>query len=1065
MPRRLFSLACLCLLGGGAALAQEAEFREDLRFVEALRKRKDHKLALQLLERIAKNAPAELAQEMPLELAKTQFEAAGEEADSARRLELYKKARLQLEDFIAKHPAHKRVAEANIDVARVLNLQGKTELSRAKINDDRKSRLLGAKQARATLEDAGKRLKAAAIAQEKRLLALKEGTPEYSQLEEQLRGTKLDIALNLYSQYETFFSDAADDGTPRLTDADNALKELMDGEDKSPVKWTARAWKGRFQEVLGRNADDARNVYKDMARAPKGDRSPEGFRLGEGRRLSAYFHMDLNYRTSRDLDKKKRPAKLKELREEAEEWRTEVFGKWGPRAMSTYEAQGVAYILAQLYLEQANTFKKGSESRTKLHDRARALLTELEISENDFTEDARRLKLNLMFAQGLFGRPVEKLTSFEDCYIRTEYELSKFQEEAKKATTAEELKKTRDKHAEVIIPALTRGLTMPDVTKKALQTQVGKAKVTLTYWCLITGKLKEAITHGEAIARGQADAHQADLAACYALDAYGRLVTQLMQKGGLEDAAEERSAMFRLARLMEQRWKNEHAGDMARHEIGLQMLREKNYPEAIKRLSAVSPNYRSFARARGHLAFACRQAENEKLPPLIGERGKREDGTWADGGDESVNDYRRRSLIALSTLPESLIGPDPETNTSYVAGKAAMLREGLRPGRYAETKEGARALLTKLPRADEGEPTKGTLRFDDDPKEDRKKRAALRLELVYVTLYADYKLADAAFNAKNHERVLEIVGPVVAEVSKSADTPEKVVLKSNSGLGTAMLSLALKSNIQLGHIEKTEEVLAGLDAISEEPMPGAGPNNVLKLLAFLIRRQVDEVRKSGDNDALKKAIAGYTKLLDKQIAKQKGVSADFQEVLAGCYSSMGQHGKAAVELGKIPLPKSPAAGSNEERMLRRVTLMRVRELRLSGTPKNLDKALAEIEKIMSSWGKRVLDAHREYGMVLECHKRWPDAFRVWSPLVKNLNKTAPTDQRIKEIYLDCYYHMTVCMYKHGQTQATPAARAKYTKQARGLIVTLKKSWGDDFGSEASKKRFEDFLAQEPALRR
>ena len=38
--------------------------------------------------------------------------------------------------------------------------------------------------------------------------------------------------------------------------------------------------------------------------------------------------------------------------------------------------------------------------------------------------------------------------------------------------------------------------------------------------------------------------------------------------------------MFRLGRYMEERWPRDHAGDMARHEIGLLLFRDENDAEA-----------------------------------------------------------------------------------------------------------------------------------------------------------------------------------------------------------------------------------------------------------------------------------------------------------------------------------------------------------------------------------------------------------------------------------------------------------------------------------------------------
>src|SRR5262249_52031021 len=127
MSRRLLLAAALfCLVP--LAPAQEPSFRDDLRFVDKLRQRGDNDLALEFLQKIAKDAPADLKKELPLEFAKTRLRMAGDEAETAKRLKLYQGARADFEKFIKANPTHARVAEANLEIARVLNLQGKTEL-------------------------------------------------------------------------------------------------------------------------------------------------------------------------------------------------------------------------------------------------------------------------------------------------------------------------------------------------------------------------------------------------------------------------------------------------------------------------------------------------------------------------------------------------------------------------------------------------------------------------------------------------------------------------------------------------------------------------------------------------------------------------------------------------------------------------------------------------------------------------------------------------------------------------------------------------------------------------
>ncbi len=1017
MLRRLFPPVCLVLLGGGLFLsAQEPDFREDLRFVDALRKRKDNKLALEYLERIAKGAPPALAKELPLELAKTRLEAATEEAETTRRVALYKQAREELEKFIEKNPGHPRLADANLDVARVLNYQGKAELSRALLGDDLKTREAGKVQARGTLEEANKRLRAAVEALDKRFESLPDPEKEpdkakrivlandRNRVGEVIRETQLEVALNLYSQWET-----GDDA--KLTDTTKALQKIQDGPLDSPATWKAAAWYARCQLVTENTPIPARTTIARILAS----RSPTAV---DGQRLAKYFLMLID--DEKPLDEKN---KVQNLIREGKAWRAQYV-----RARRTPEGYGVSYLLARTYVAQAGSKKA---PRDKLLTDARALLREIEGSENEFSEKARLLKLSILSAQGAFDKPIAKLNSFEECFIRAENEIALMNKASEKAKNAKELKEVRDPHVKAIVAALDRGLKRPDA-KDQPRLQVQKARVTLTYWQLLSGNLREAIREGEAFAIADPSSQQASLAASYALDAYSRLLAREKGAATDEEMAEDRAAMFRLGGYMIERWSKDQAGDMARHEMGLALFRAENYAEAVKMLSTITPSYANVARARMHLSFACFRAVREKLEPIAGDR---------DG------DYRRRAMAALASVPMSALGPDPETNFMVLNGKATLIGEWYRLKHFKDMESLADAVLKVL--------ANPKIELGNTKADDKTKRQDIQNQVVLLMLYARYGQADSAFTEGNHERVIELLGPLVMVLTKEGDSPEKTALKSNRELGIPLISLAMKSYLQMGKIDETNAALEALDAVAEE----GGGNNVLRVLAFLMKGQVEGLRKKGDKAELDRAIKGYTAILDKRIAKQKKMTPDFQLVVADCYSSMGEHGKAARELEKIVLPKDLPP---DDKLRKLVPFKLVRELRLSKDPKNLAKATVVMEKIMAGWGKTSLQVILENGLLLEAREKYAEGFRLYAPLVKRLVGKLD-DPRMKDAYLECYFHMVFCYYKNGQTLSTKAERDKALANAARMTSDLEKAQGVDFGSNESKKRFDEMFAAEPAL--
>src|SRR5262249_46536617 len=159
--------------------------------------------------------------------------------------------------------------------------------------------------------------------------------------------------------------------------------------------------------------------------------------------------------------------------------------------------------------------------------------------------------------------------------------------------------------------------------------------------------------------------------------------------------------MLALAGYMEERWPKGIAGDLARHSVGLQLLREESFAEAIKKLSLIGPGYGSYSLVCFQIADAGAKAEKGSVEPIAGDR---------------AGDYRKRAMIALESMPDSALGPDPFTNQIFVSGKAMLGRDLYRYGRFQQMDDLASGLLEKI----------NKLRFNDDEDKDRAIRNQLR---------------------------------------------------------------------------------------------------------------------------------------------------------------------------------------------------------------------------------------------------------------------------------------------------------------------------------------------------
>jgi tetratricopeptide (TPR) repeat protein len=899
-------------------------------------------------------------------------------------------------------------------------LQGKTQLSRALSQGSAREQDAEALKARAYFVEANAELKKAAAALDAQLAQLPEPTTpaekaERKRLQDQRLRAELDLGLNLFDQALTY---TAEDKTEvalargkKVEEAERALEKVAGGDEGNPVTWQARAWVARCIHQLGK-AKEARKRFTDIQAGPPA--------AAAGKRLARYFWI-LAFKETPDPDEKKKLTEV--VVNEATKWLADY-----PNYLNTPEGYGVRLELAEALVKESEEPKA---NKVALLGRARKLLTDIESSENDFTDKARQLKLAIMSKQGGFTKPVTALPTFEDCYVRAQYETVQMGKDGAEIKGADEREAKRKERVATIIAALERGLKMQDAQKAPAERN--NARAMLAYYYLNSGQREKAVEVGEGFARTDPRPGQAASAAVYALQAYAQIVAERERK--FEDAKAERAKMLDFAKYMEERWPAELAGDLARHQIGLLLMREKNYPEAIRKLATVTPAYPSYAFAQYQVAECAFEADKEKLEPVPGEK----------------RSYRQIALDALRAVPDSAAGEDPATNRVYALAKTRLGRELFREKQYDEMRKLAGDLQERLQR----------LRLSTDRAQDRSLHEHFQTELTGAKLYGEYGTAEIAFGKGRWAEVAQQLDPVVDQIN-AGKLPE---LKQSAQLGMAILSLDLKANVQLNRIDRTQAALKALQGLSAEAGgTEAGVIGILKQLVGLIRGQLDELRRQGDQANFQKAVAGYSAVLDGLIKQQQKPTPEFVFLLARAYAEMEQHGKAAELLEGVPEPKA-GAGPNEVKNHHAVRLILARELRLG---KELDKAEKVLDEIIGTkekpgWGARDLEALKERGQLLEAQGKYAAAFNLWASLVRQLVKQANTDNAKKEHYLECYYHMTLCLYKHGQAADGPEKKAKAVKEAAQQIVQVERRW-DGFGSDASKKRYTDLLNAEPALK-
>ena len=985
----------------------QAPYAEDMRFVRELRSRGYSDLAREYLQKLAQKAPPELKKELPLEIALTNLEAANDEPDSAKRLTLYAQARAECEKFLKDNPGHPRTPEARLEIARATTLQGKTQLSRALLEEDLPTRVAEGLKARATLVEAFNQLKQLP------------STPE----------TELARGLNLFDQAQTFLNTGSDkellERGKKVQEAQKVLEKVADGAVTDPFTWQARAWVARCIQELG-EPKKARDRYLEITDST----SPSA---RDGKRLARYFILLVAKETKEAPNNRPVPSYIIER---ASDWIRDYPG------LATPESYGIRYLAAEMLLAESENAKLTKPERDAIVARARKYLSEIERTENDFTDRAKRLKIAAMDKQGLFKNTIDKLRTFEDCFVRAQYEQMQIGEDVKKyKDDPGKLKAARKQRIGTIIQALQAGLKKPDarakLETKSPSTELNNARALLAYYLLDEGKYKEAIEVGEGFARREPKYSQAATAAVYALLAYGQLIAQSERNAadpkalqGDKQHQDDKQHMLELAKYMEERWPKERAGDLARHQIALRLLREEKFPEAIDKLAAITPSYPSYIRTQTALAHAAlQQAELDK--------DKKDPGG-----------YRGRAFKVLSALPGPQPGADADTNRDYVQAKVTWARELAKEKKFAEVDALTKALLPKL----------GTLRLVDDPAKDKELRSKLADSLVQLSLYSTASQADADFKAARYAEVSKRLDPIVDEFNA-----DKLPQLRESGMAAAIFGLDLKANVQRNNIERAKVAIKALQGLQSDKGAENNTTAVLSQLVGLISQQVEELRKKGDKDNLKKAQDGFTSILNEVAGAQKKPKPKLALLLAKCYSGMDEHRKAA-ELLKNALADKPAGDGADAALYRVLQLLLVQELRET---KETEKAKQLLDEILGTrekpgWGAKSLDAQELRIMLMEDEGQYSQAALMCDRFITQLVRRLD-DNKLKEYYYKFYYHLVYCIFKNGQSLENSQQKSKAIKDAAQRMVNLQKRQGG-FGSEETRKRFEDLLEKETELR-
>jgi hypothetical protein len=1009
---RLLALATLAALPR-PLLAEEPH----LEFVHTLRARGMADLALEYLQSKSQNPPAGLAIVLPLELAKTRLDLAASRPDPAGRAALQKQALTELGLFVKNNPSHPLAAEASLDIARVAALQGRAQLSKARRSETKERQQAELIQARRQFEEAARQLSTAAAAIDGQLANA--GGPEeadkQSLAQAKLRA-ELEQGVNLLEQAQTY-TDAGEVAkrAELLKRAVDTLDKLARREPRNPICLQALAWLGRcYQENDDPKA--ARKAYMDVIAEP-------GEPAEAAKRLARFFRMQTLGGEGTDPKKT-----LLEVRKAGEEW-LQLY----PNHLETPEGCGVRFELALTYLKQAAGAPKGSAQAHGLHEQAQSLFRALEQTENDYTAEAHehRYRIILQMSQQSSGGDISKLRDFAACYMRSQLELAQISDEAKKLK-GDELEAARKRHFQNILSAAERAIDLAQ--DKTPVEELNDVRYLLAYAYLMTEDYYRAAVAGEALALGEPKAPRAPAAAACALRAYVMLIARQEEAGaGREEHGPERDRLRSLAGYVEQTWPTDASADYARHMLGWLLLTEKNYADAVTVLERVGLGYAEYTRALCQLAEAALLAHK--------------DGTSKPA--PGAPSYQDRALAALLKVPELARSADAGTAQAYFGARQMLA------GIYYRSKQ-----YDKMESL-----TDGLLKQVDDL--DEKTKTEHRSTVLGLTLYAKLGRAEAEYAAGHFGRARELLEPVVklARELTEADVFARIREKDPQVLRAALV-LALRASVQDNKESQGLEILELL----KKSFP-ANSSEIMVQFVQQLNQQMQQLQRQGESarSQLEKTVASFSRFLDVLARQQENAAkSDMTLFLAQSYSGLGNHVRAAELANQIGAPKPSADGkapeARELQLYRLARLLVLREHRLSREFDKADVVLKEVAE--TPWGKNSLDVQKERISLLEDQGKYvlpnkQGAIAEWDKLMRSM-RTRLSDNRVKEQYFDCYYHLTYCIYKHALQIADPKKRQQGLRVAANYITKLEAH--QDPATEACKKRFEELLDKEPALK-
>jgi hypothetical protein len=670
---------------------------------------------------------------------------------------------------------------------------------------------------------------------------------------------------------------------------------------------------------------------------------------------------------------------------------------------------------------------------------------------------------------------VGKLLDFDQCYLKARYEMSRVQEAAADMAKADpekakQLDATRRQHLRTAIDAFRRALLLADA--KTSFAKLTDARFFLAYIYLVADDPYRAAILGEDLARTRPPTKRSAAAAGYALQAYNTIAVVTKRPGDLRRMTDLAHFILDQGRTA---WKDEPVTQVARYQLAVAAILEKKPVEAVTLLEGLSESYPAYLYAQAQLV-------------LTGVAALRKDRETEDPKEKLAPKDREQLQAKVNAALERLNKkklPDNADTTTAQYYLAAQLQKGnaLYNDAFELSRQGKAAeALKKYAQLDAFQAGLKQTYDKHARRLPEEAQTEFNAALKRMQNLARYGIVFGQYRAGDYDAVLapKAAGEVVEAVRKAAGKGAEPILVPDAKLTGEILGLAMRASVQKGKINEAKQILGLLRRLRGDEKEGAGEQAgaVLQTLVQELKAQVRELKDKGQKKQLEATVKNFSQFLE-ELAKEPGRTPSRESILflASSYASLDKHAEAAKLYAQVPEPKidlkKKELSKEEERALQDYWLAQVaygRALRLAKEYAQARKVLTRVLTEPKARGRFL--AEKEEIQLLEDEGLYGKAVGRWvkyqqHPQMQQLLKTIggkdkAEQRRIKELYYDCVYHYTYCMYMYGQKtpKLSAAKREDYTKRAAAKVLQMKNN-ADAW--EVVGRRFEALLEHEPPL--